>query len=353
METKKAREKKILITEDHPLGEMSIALDAPASMERVPEGYIDVNNELFISPKTFKKKDMMNPMNETSMNLNFKEKSWVGLTPRKSIVGMQSIMDPFSEMDSGVVLPISSLGSKTARSMRSPSKRKSIQYNSARTPRPMLNGDVREPLAITDGRMPYPVVGADDEAETKSFKREKSFSREAMTRSKSIYAPSVQAPSVRAPSVHAPSLKAMSVHAPSVKAPSVAAKSTKSVNSNKALSVRTNISRKPAVPKLTRSVSQTRLGSVTKRSPRKNMNRSKTTVMPLEANDPYEGGMTDFMNAEMSNWGDASQTARSRRSSRTTKTVAKSRTSTRGSPRKSIQSKMTGIPNYFKAISVK
>ena len=46
----------MLLTEEHPLGEMSIALDAPASMERTPEGYIDVNNELILSPRKFKRK---------------------------------------------------------------------------------------------------------------------------------------------------------------------------------------------------------------------------------------------------------------------------------------------------------
>jgi hypothetical protein len=48
--------KCVLFTEEHPLGEMSIALDAPASMERVPEGYIDLENEFIVSPRRFKKK---------------------------------------------------------------------------------------------------------------------------------------------------------------------------------------------------------------------------------------------------------------------------------------------------------
>ncbi|XP_060601979.1 uncharacterized protein LOC132755186 isoform X2 [Ruditapes philippinarum] len=344
---------------------MSIALDAPASMERVPEGYIDLENEFIVSPRRFKKKDMMNPMNETSMNLNFKEKSWVGLTHRKSVVSM----DPFSEMDSGVVLPISSfgsktarsVGSKTARSMRSPTKQKSFLLNSARTPHPYMNGDVKQPLAITDGRSPYPIVKDDDD-----LFDAKSFRKESMTRSKSIYASSVRAPSVHAPSVRAQSVKASSVRsksviapsirAPSAGAPSVAAKSTKSIRSYKALSVHSNKNGSKSVPRLVRSTSNTRLGSVTRRaqlSPRKGMSRSKTTVLPLETQaDANEGGMAEFMNAEMSNWGDASQSARSKRSTRTSRSVAKSKISSKASPRKSIQPKMTGIPNYFKAISV-
>lgn len=35
----------------------------------------------------------MNPMGESSMNLNFKEKSWHDFTPRKSISGA---VDPFT-----------------------------------------------------------------------------------------------------------------------------------------------------------------------------------------------------------------------------------------------------------------
>ena len=206
-------------------------------------------------------------------------------------------------MDSGVVLPISSLGSKTARSvgnktprsMRSPTKQKSFLLNSARTPHPYMNGDVKQPLAITDGRTPFPIVKDDDE-----LFDAKSFRKESMSRSKTIYAPSVRAPSVHAPSVRAQSVKASSVRsksviapsvrAPSVVAPSVAVKSTKSIKSYKAVSVRSNKSGSKAVPRLVRSTSSTRLGSITKRaphSPRKGMSRSKTTVLPLETQSNY------------------------------------------------------------------
>jgi hypothetical protein len=59
--------------------------------------------------------------------------------------------------------------------------------------------------------------------------------------------------------------------------------------------------------------------------------------MYLVLADANEGGMAEFMNAEMSNWGDASQSARSKRSTRTSRSVAKSKISSKASPRKSIR----------------
>lgn len=182
-------------------------------------------------------------------------------------------------MDSGIVLPISSIGSKTARSTRSPTKQKSFIFNDTRTPRTPRSGKKvydNDKLAITDGRIPYPMVGADEGFEESMFNI-----RESMSRSQTVYAPSI-----RAPSVHAPSKIAPSIRAPSVKAPSIAAKSTKSVNNNLALSIHTKKSSK-LTPKITRSVTSTRLGSVTKRTPqssprKKSINRSKTMVMSTE-----------------------------------------------------------------------
>ncbi|KAL4218769.1 hypothetical protein ACF0H5_021356 [Mactra antiquata] len=347
-EVKIAREKPILAAEEHPLGEMSIVLDAPPSLARVPNGYIDMENEVFKTPRSLKKKgDMMNPIGETSMNLSFAGKSWSKLTPRKSIVEAPS--DPFTEMDSGVVV-LSPEGSRAPHRTKTPSKHR---FDGSKTPRPLTNGSAREPLAITDGRDPYPPV-TPDPWESKTARSERSI-KSFLARS--VYAPSVRAPSVKAMSTKAPSVKAQSVKAPSVKAapivkaapsvraPSLSARSVKA-NSTKASSIKGQpvTDRTVAVRpkhKLARSYTSTKIGSVTRRaapaSPRKKpMDRSKTMVVHSERSD----GMAEFMNAEMSNWGDASELGRSvktKKSARTARSRASHATNrSTASPRKSI-----------------
>ncbi|XP_052787917.1 uncharacterized protein LOC128222825 isoform X2 [Mya arenaria] len=361
-EKKKAREKKIFISEEHPLSEMSISLDAPAAMDKRLEAFLEMEGETtYRSPRRRKKKDVMNPLGESSMNLDFKGKTWGSQTPRG--------MDPFSEMDNGPTLPISPLGSKMPKSARSARSQKErsfyygeiTPYGGRKTPihpsrhNGMMNGDVKRPLAITGGNFMSP----ENTMEVRTLKSEKSFHSVRSVKAPSMRAPSEKAMSVRAPSVRAPSVKAPSIRdLPAYKAPRV--KSTKQGQNGTARSVKgpsVRSSKVGAVPRMQRSATSTKIGGFTSRrsaapvSPRKKIVRSKTMSVTQDFDAPEQPtGMANFLEGE-TNWGSTSDAGRSVRSNRSTRT-AKSRATTMGTPRKSIQSKMTGIPNYFKAISV-
>lgn len=209
----------------------------------------------------------------------------------------------FVEMDSGVVVTLSPEGSKAPKRLQTPRRKSVVMNEDRKTPRPKTNGNAGEPLAITDGREPYPVVKSPDTWESKTVKSERSI-KSFLARS--VYAASVRAPSVKAFTEKAPSLSGKSTRAPSVsarsvkapvrstKAPSLSGKSVKVAgtkassnkghpNDEKSLVVRSR-------PKITRSVTSTKIGSVTRRStssPRKKLNRSKTMTVPSGTDGKY------------------------------------------------------------------
>ncbi|KAH3795120.1 hypothetical protein DPMN_148666 [Dreissena polymorpha] len=339
---------------------MSISLDAPPGMDRAVEHpYLEIGRDTYQPPLRKKKnRDVLNPIAESSMILDFKHRSW----PSRGIDTLENT-DPFTEMDNGMldngaVVPISPAGSKAV--SRKSQRQKSFTfgeitpYGEIKSPiRPYMNGDVKKPYpAIMDRAM-----SPETAMEVRTLKSEKSFHsvRAKSEHGKSVRAPSVRAPSVRAPSVRAPSVKALSVRAPSEKGPGDKGPSFASVKRSKTPGSHVRRVKTPgvrsskvgtAVPRLQRAATSTKIGSITTRrgaappSPRKKMTRSNTMTVDTRTYDSNNEGMANFLEGE-TNWGATSDAGKSQRSARTNRTsnTAKSNATSRASPRKSILKK--------------
>lgn len=112
----KAREKGMLDSDKHPLGEISLKLDAPSTLEKISNAaLLELRDEMYSTPRGRKReRPMKNPMPEPSLILDLKGGKWSNIQKPISTI----IEDPFNEMSKDERVPVNPVGHTAARGLR-------------------------------------------------------------------------------------------------------------------------------------------------------------------------------------------------------------------------------------------